>query len=127
MDAASPRARITIREGEISADPAPFHLASPRPGPVSEDAVRAAFRAGFTAAREQGATSVAVPALGAGSLPLQRCAEILFEEARSAAADPGPIDEIRFVVTGEPAFRVFESVQDAARIAAQMERLARGH
>jgi O-acetyl-ADP-ribose deacetylase (regulator of RNase III) len=126
MDAAPLRARITIREGEIAADPAPFHLPQLQPG-ASEDAVRAAFRAGIAAAREQAATSVAVPALGAGTFPLQRCAEILLEEARIAAADPGRIEEIRFVVTGEPAFRVFESVQDAARIAAQMERLARGH
>lgn len=127
MDAAPPRARIAIREGEIAADPAPFHLPHLQPGPASEDALRAAFRAGIAAAREQGATSVAVPALGAGTLPLQRCAEILLEEARIAAADPGRIEEIRFVVSGEPAFRVFESVQDAARIAAQMEKLARGH
>jgi len=35
------------------------------------------------------------------------------------------VDEIRFVVAGEPAYRVFESVQDAARIAEQMERLGR--
>jgi len=29
------------------------------------------------------------------------------------------------VVAGEPAYRVFESVQDAVRIAAQMQRLGR--
>jgi len=123
--AAALRARIAIREGDIAADPAPFRVPPLRA--VSEEGVRAAFRAGIAAAREQGATAVAVPALGAGPLPLQRCAEILFEEARLVVADPGRIEEIRFVVAGEPAFRVFESVQDAARIAEQMERLARGH
>lgn len=126
MDTA-PRVRIAIREGDIAADPAPYRLPSLQAGPVSEEAVRAAFRAGLAAAREQGATVVAVPALGAGPLPLQRCAEILLEEARRVVVDPGPIEEIRFVVAGEPAFRVFESVQDAVRIAEQMERLARGH
>lgn len=125
--AAALRARIAIREGDIAADPAPFRVPPLRAGAVSEEGVRAAFRAGIAAAREQGAIAVAVPALGAGPLPLQRCAEILLEEARLAVADPGRIEEIRFVVAGEPAFRVFESVQDAARIAEQMERLARGH
>lgn len=124
---AAPRARIAIREGDAAADPAPFRVAPLEADAAGEDAVRTAFRAGVAAARAQGASAVAVPALGAGRLPLQRCAEILLEEARRAAAEPGPIEEIRFVVAGEPAFRVFESVQDAARIAEQMERLARGH
>ena len=30
---------------------------------------------------------------------------------------------VRFVLFGEPAFRVFEMVNDAAKVAAQMERL----
>jgi O-acetyl-ADP-ribose deacetylase (regulator of RNase III) len=126
MSAAS-HARIAIREGDIAADPAPFRIASLEGKAAGEGAVRAAFRAGLAAAREQGATAVAVAALGSGPLPLQRCAEILLEEARREAADPGCIEEIRFVIAGEPAFRVFESVQDAVRIAEQMERIARGH
>lgn len=120
------RVRIAIREGDIASDPAPYRVPPLHAGSVDEAGVRAAFRAGLAAAREQGANAVAVPALGAGSLPLQRCAEILLEEARSAATDPGPVEVIRFVLAGEPAFRVFESVQDASRIAEQMERLARG-
>jgi O-acetyl-ADP-ribose deacetylase (regulator of RNase III) len=127
MMGTAPRARIAICEGDIAADPAPFRIPPLLAGVEGEDAVRAAFRAGLAAAREQGATVVAVPALGAGPLPLQRCAEILLEEARRAVEQPGRIEEIRFVVPGEPAFRVFESVQDAVRIAEQMERLARGH
>ncbi len=35
------------------------------------------------------------------------------------------LEEIRFVLFGEPAYRVFEMVNDAARVAEQMERLAK--
>ena len=34
-----------------------------------------------------------------------------------------PVEEIRFVLLGEPAFRVFEMVNDQAKVEAQMERL----
>ena len=123
--------RIVIREGVIDADSADAILSATPPSQDAEReaSLRASFRAGLEDARGRGCRSVAAPALGAGrgGLPLQRCAEILLEEARLAVADPGRIEEIRFVVAGEPAFRVFESVQDATRIAEQMERLARGH
>jgi hypothetical protein len=33
------------------------------------------------------------------------------------------LEEIRFVLMGEPAYRVFEMVNDAAKVAAQMERM----
>jgi O-acetyl-ADP-ribose deacetylase (regulator of RNase III) len=68
---------------------------------------------------------VAVPAIGAGiaRFPLQRCAEVLLEEARAHLAGDTPLEEIRFVLFGEPAYRVFEMVNDAAKVAAQMERL----
>ena len=36
-----------------------------------------------------------------------------------------PLQEIRFVLFGEPAYRVFEMVHDASKVAAQMERLKR--
>lgn len=56
-------------------------------------------------------------------MPLQRCAEILLEEARGHLAGETSLEEIRFVLFGEPAYRVFEMVNDAAKVAAQMERL----
>ena len=62
---------------------------------------------------------------GIAGFPLQRCAEILIEEARRHLAGETSLEEIRFVLFGEPAYRVFEMVHDAAKVAEQMERLAR--
>lgn len=94
-------------------------------GRASEESVRSAMRASLERARERGLRSLAVPAIGAGiaGFPLQRCAEVLLEEARRHLAGETSLEEIRFVLFGEPAYRVFEMVNDAAKVAAQMERL----
>jgi O-acetyl-ADP-ribose deacetylase (regulator of RNase III) len=94
-------------------------------GRADEQSVRSAMRAALERARERGCRSIAVPAIGAGiaGLPLQRCAEVLLEEARRHLAGETSLEEIRFVLFGEPAYRVFEMVNDAAKVAAQMERL----
>ena len=119
--------RIVIREGALDADSADCVLsAASKPADGNaEEQLRIDFRTGLDAARERGCRSVAAPALGAerGGLPLQRSAEILIEEARRHLAGETSIEEIRFVLDGEPSYRVFESVQDAARVAEQMERL----
>jgi len=96
-------------------------------GRASEESVRSAVRASLEVAREQGCASVALPAIGAGAggLSLQRCAEVSIEEARAHLEGGSPLAEIRFVLFGEPAFRIFEMVNDAAKVAAQMERLQR--
>jgi O-acetyl-ADP-ribose deacetylase (regulator of RNase III) len=103
-----------------------IHAAGMPPGgQASEASVRSAMRAALERARERGCRSVAVPAIGAGvgGVPLQRCAELLLEEARQHLAGETSLTEIRFVLFGEPAYRVFEMVNDAAKVAAQMERL----
>jgi O-acetyl-ADP-ribose deacetylase (regulator of RNase III) len=94
-------------------------------GRADEPSVRSAMRAALERARERGCRSIAVPAIGAGiaGFPLQRCAEVLLEEARRHLAGETSLEEIRFVLFGEPAYRVFEMVNDAAKVAAQMERL----
>jgi len=105
-----------------------IHAASMPPGGrASEESVRSAMRRSLALAAEHGCRTVAVPAIGAGiaGFPLQRCAEILLEEARAHLAGETPLEEIRFVLFGEPSYRVFEMVNDAARVAEQMERLAR--
>jgi hypothetical protein len=56
---------------------------------------------------------------------MQRCAEILLEEARSHLEGETSLEEIRFVLFGEPAYRIFEQVDDAGRIEAQLKLLAR--
>ncbi len=96
-------------------------------GEASEESVRASVRRSFELACERGCRSVAIPAIGAGvgGLSLQRCAEISLEEARRHLEAPESLEEIRFVLYGEPAYRVFEMVDDAGRVAAQMERLER--
>jgi len=116
------KGRIVFREGDAANEPADAVVAGPD-GPVDEESLRAAMRRGLADARARGLRTVAVPALGAGALPLQRCAEILLEEARQHLAGETSLTEIRFVLFGEPAYRVFEMVNDAAKVAAQMERL----
>jgi len=117
--------RIVMREGAIDAAAADAILEAHCDAAEPEESLRASFRASLEAAHARGCRSVAAPALGAGrgGLPIQRSAEILFEEARRHLTGDTCVEEIRFVVEGEPAFRVFEAVQDAARIAEQMERL----
>jgi O-acetyl-ADP-ribose deacetylase (regulator of RNase III) len=103
-----------------------IHAAGMPPGgSASEGSIRAAMRASLELARQKGCRSVAVPAIGAGvgGFPPQRCAEILIEEARAHLASEEPLDEVRFVLFGEPAYRVFEGVHDAARVQEQLERM----
>ncbi|NNL84491.1 MAG: hypothetical protein HKP27_02505 [Myxococcales bacterium] len=103
-----------------------IHAAGMEPGgEASEASVRYAFRASLSLAEQHGLGTLAVPAIGAGvgGLSLQRCAEVLLEEARRDRGADTSLEEIRFVLWGEPAFRVFEMVHDAAKVEAQMARL----
>ena len=103
-----------------------IHAAGMPPGgQASEESVRAAMRASLEIARSEAMRTIAVPAIGAGigGVALQRSAEILLEEARAHLDGETSLEEIRFVLFGEPAYRVFEMVSDAAKVAAQMERM----
>jgi O-acetyl-ADP-ribose deacetylase (regulator of RNase III) len=103
-----------------------IHAAGMPPGGVAtEESVRSSMRRSLELAREKQCRTVAVPAIGAGiaGFPVQRCAEILLEEARAHLEAGGSVEEIHFVLFGEPTYRVFEMVDDAAKVAAQMERL----
>jgi O-acetyl-ADP-ribose deacetylase (regulator of RNase III) len=70
---------------------------------------------------------VAIPAIGAGvgGLSAQRAAEILIAEARAHLEGETSLEEVRFVLFGEPMYRLFEMANDAAKVAAQMERMRR--
>lgn len=96
-------------------------------GSASESSVRASLRSSLDLAVAHGCRTIAVPAIGTGvgGLSMQRCAEISIELARAQQAGGAALEEIRFVLSGEPAYRVFEMTYDAAKVAAQMERLAR--
>jgi O-acetyl-ADP-ribose deacetylase (regulator of RNase III) len=105
-----------------------IHAAGMPPGgAATEESVRDSMRASLARAREKGCRTLAVPAIGAGiaGFGMQRCAEILLEEARSHLEGETSLEEIRFVLFGEPAYRIFEQVDDAGRIEAQLKLLAR--
>jgi O-acetyl-ADP-ribose deacetylase (regulator of RNase III) len=103
-----------------------IHAAGMSPGgQATEESVRSCARRSFELASERGCSSVAVPAIGAGigGLAPQRAAEILIEEARQHLAGETSLEEIRFVLHGEPMYRLFESASDAAKVAEQMARM----
>jgi O-acetyl-ADP-ribose deacetylase (regulator of RNase III) len=104
-----------------------IHAAGMPPGgQASEQSVRASLRAALALADREGCRTLACPAIGAGigGLSLQACAEISLAEARRYAEAGGPLEEIRFVLFGEPAFRLFEMVNDAVKVEAQMRKLS---
>jgi len=106
-----------------------IHAAAMEPGgKVSEHSLRAAIRATLEAAVRLEVRTLAIPAIGTGvgALPLRQCAEILLEELEQhGQRQPDAFEEIRLVLFGEPAYRVFEQVRDAARIKAQLARMGR--
>jgi len=103
-----------------------IHAAGMPPGgQANEESIRSSVRRSFELARQQGCRTLACPAIGAGigGVSLQRCAEVSLEEARSHMEQDDCLDEIRFVLFGEPAYRVFEMVNDAAKVSAGLEKL----
>ncbi|MDG2333629.1 MAG: macro domain-containing protein [Myxococcota bacterium] len=130
-DAQSP---VQLGEAALTAAgqlPARFviHAAGmPLGGSADEASVAACVRASLALAAREGLLSIAFPAIGTGvgGLALQRCAEISLEEARIHLEGETPLEEIRFVLMGEPSYRIFEMVNDAARVAEQMARLEKG-
>jgi O-acetyl-ADP-ribose deacetylase (regulator of RNase III) len=105
-----------------------IHAASMPPGgQASAQSVRASLRAALALAEREGCRTLACPAIGAGvgGLSLRSCAEVSLDEARQYAEAGGQLEEIRFVLFGEPAFRLFEMVNDAVKVEAQMRKLSR--
>lgn len=105
-----------------------IHAAGMAPGGSADEAsVRSSVRRSLELAAERGCRSIAIPAIGAGigGFSAQRCAEVLLEEARAHLQGQTSLEEIRFVLFGEPMYRMFEMAHDAARVREQMERLRR--
>jgi O-acetyl-ADP-ribose deacetylase len=105
-----------------------IHAAGMSPGGrADEDSVRRSARRSFALASERGCSTLAVPAIGAGigGFSPQRCAEVLLEEARAHLAGETSLREIRFVLFGEPMYRVFESANDAIAVREQIDRMKR--
>ena len=116
---------VLTEAGELTARYV-IHAAGMDPGGTAqEESVRSSVRRSLELARDKGLCSIAIPAIGAGigGFSMQRCAEVLLEEAQAHLDEPTSLEEIRFVLFGEPAYRMFEMVQDASKIQAQMERL----
>jgi len=111
--------------GELAARLVIHAAGMPPGGRASEESVRASMRAALALADREGCRTLACPAIGAGvgGLSLQTCAEICLDEARRFAEAGSRLEEIRFVLLGEPAFRLFEMVNDAVKVEAQMRKL----
>jgi O-acetyl-ADP-ribose deacetylase (regulator of RNase III) len=105
-----------------------IHAAGMPPGGrATEDAVRRSARRSLALASERGCRTIAIPAIGAGigGFSPQRCAEVLIQEARAHLAGPTSLQEIRFVLFGEPSYRIFESANDAIAVREQLARMRR--
>lgn len=86
-----------------------------------EASLRVALSDALAGAARAGARRVALaPDALALGFATQRCAEVLIELAR---AEEGGVEEVQIVLDGEPTYRIYEAVYDAARIAEQMSRL----
>jgi O-acetyl-ADP-ribose deacetylase (regulator of RNase III) len=103
-----------------------IHAAGMAPGGSADgDSIRRSLGHALAAAAQLGCARVAVPAIGAGvgGFATQDCAETLVDEARRHLAGDPHVEEVRFVLLGEPMYRLFESALDAAKITEQMRRL----
>jgi O-acetyl-ADP-ribose deacetylase (regulator of RNase III) len=76
---------------------------------TTERDVRAATASALRRAEERSLRSVAFPALGTGvgGFPIERCAEVMLEEALRHLAHGSSIDEVLFAVRGQDAFAAF--------------------
>ncbi len=95
-------------------------------GAATEESIRSSVRRSLELASERSCRSIAIPAIGAGigGFSNQRCAEILIEEARLHLAGETTLEEVRFVLFGEPSYRIFEMANDAEAVRVQMARLS---
>lgn len=75
--------------------------------------IRKTMRNILEEAQDQRLKTLAVPAIGAGinRYPIDRCAEILFEElARSVQREDNSIEKVVFVLDTQKSYRIFEQV-----------------
>ncbi len=105
-----------------------IHAAGMPPmGEATAGSIESSFCRSLDLANEKGCTSVAVPAIGAGigGFSTRQCAVLLLEQAQRHLDGETKLTEIRFVLYGEPTFRIFEMTHDSAKIATQMAKLRR--
>jgi O-acetyl-ADP-ribose deacetylase (regulator of RNase III) len=111
--------------GELDARYVIHAAGMPPSGAATEQSIRSSVRRSLELASERGCQSIAIPAIGAGigGFPAQACAEIMLAEVREHLAGQTPHEEVRFVLLGEPTYRIFEMVRDADAVRAQIELL----
>jgi O-acetyl-ADP-ribose deacetylase (regulator of RNase III) len=105
-----------------------FHAAAMElGGSVSEETLRRVTLRCLEEAEARGLRSLALPAIGSGigGLGMQRCAELMLEVVEGHLAAGSTLEDVRFVLFGEPAYRVFENVRDGQAARRQLERLRR--
>ena len=108
--------------GELSAKFV-IHAATMAPGGAAdEDSIRSSVCRSLALANEKGCRTLAIPAIGTGigGFSTQRCAEILLSEVRAHCAGETSLEEVRFVLFGEPDYRIFEMVNDQEKVEEQM-------
>jgi O-acetyl-ADP-ribose deacetylase (regulator of RNase III) len=93
-----------------------IHAASMRLGePTSEENLRLATRNSFKRAAEKGLRSVALPAVGTGiaGFPMDRCAQVMLEEAVIHLCSRTSLQDVRFVLYDQPAYETFRRAYEA--------------
>jgi O-acetyl-ADP-ribose deacetylase (regulator of RNase III) len=111
--------------GELDARYVIHAAGMPPAGAATEESIRSSVRRSLELASEKACRTIALPAIGAGigGFPAQRCAEIMLAEVREHLAGETTLEEVHFVLFGEPTYRIFEMVQDAEAVRVQLERL----
>jgi O-acetyl-ADP-ribose deacetylase (regulator of RNase III) len=117
---------VVTGAGELEARYVIHAAGMPPRGAATEESIRSSVRRSLELASERECRSIAIPAIGAGigGFPVQRCAEIMLAEVREHLAGETTLEEVRFVLLGEPTYRIFEMVRDAEAVRAQIERLS---
>lgn len=93
-----------------------IHAASMRlGGTTTEENLRLSTRNSLLRAKEKGLRSIAFPAVGTGiaGFPMQRCAEVMFEEAVEHLAGETSVEDVRFVLYDSDAYQTFREVRES--------------
>jgi O-acetyl-ADP-ribose deacetylase len=88
-----------------------IHAASMRLGESTSEAnLRAATRNALRRAHESSLKSIAFPAIGTGiaGFPIERCAQVMLEEARTHLEGPTTLERVEFVLFDRPSLELFE-------------------
>ena len=85
-------------------------------GATTAESLQSSMDHAFQLAQQLGVKTIAIPAVGTGiaGFPIDECAIVIAHSLRRALANGWAPDEVRFILFGEGARRVFQaSFQDA--------------